>query len=158
MNDDVARAYAARLAPNGGGARVRVRIQLNTGTHHTLALLGTAANGGYEEVWREGYPTRMRDVELDAPVGGIVHQRTTSPASAEVLERYGVVVEDGTVDWGADADWVVDFGPVGDTTRRGLRSPTASVRENRGRTFAPSGEAADGGAVEGSGTASHGSG
>lgn len=154
MNDDVARAYAARLAPNAGGTRVRVRIQLNTGTHHTLALLGAATNGGYEEVWREGYPTRMRDVELDAPVGGIVHQRTTSPASAEVLERYGVVVEDGTVDWGSDADWVVDFGPAGDTTRRGLRSPTASIRVKRGRVFAPSGDEVVGGAVEGTPTTS----
>ncbi|AHY47312.1 Hypothetical Protein RradSPS_2029 [Rubrobacter radiotolerans] len=154
MNGDVARAYAASMTSDKGASRVRVSIQLNTGTHHTLALLESTGEDGLKEVWRESFPTRMEAVELDAPVGGIVHQRTTSPASAEVLERYGVVLGDGILDWGTDADWVVDFGPVGDATRRGLRSPTASFNVKRGRTFAPSGDEVAGGAVEGTPTTS----
>ena len=158
MDQMTAHAQSERVMLQEPGVRVRVGVPLRTGTHHTVALFGPNPSDGYEEVWRERYPSRVRDLEVEAEVGSIVYQRTTSPASAEVLERYGVVLGDGRVDWGSDADWVVDFGPMGDVTRRGLRSPSASFVVQRGRLLSRDGEEAVGGAVEGTESAGGGSG
>ncbi len=152
MNEPTARSYVERGKPENLGDGVNVGVPLRTGSHHTIVLFTRANDGGYVEGYNGKHPSAMDDLELSARVGDIIYQRTTSPASAGVLERYGVVVGERGMDWGSDADWVVDFGPMGDVTRRGLRSPTASVPEHRGRIIAPSGEEAVGGAVEGSGT------
>lgn len=143
---------------NAGGTgenqKVSVTIATATGTHHSLTLYERAANGRYEPIWSEGYPSRAGGLRLTAEVGSIVHQRATSPASAEPLERYGVVLPEGRVDWGADVVWEADFGPVGDVTRRGLRSLASSFSVDRGRSVAPHGEEVTGGAVSDASTTS----
>lgn len=159
MNYETARAYARRVSDGSSRERVVVEVPVRTGTHHTIVLFERDSEGNHSESWRDGFPSRMRDVELEARVGDIVYQRTTSPASGDVLERYGVVRGDHDIDWGVDADWVVDFGPMGDVTRRGLRGPSASRPMKRGRTTAAPGKEVVGGAVPGAGsTAGGGSG
>lgn len=159
MNCEAAQTYAARMDSANVGKRVRVSVPLNTGTHHTVVLLERGSNGEYKESWRARYPSRLSVVEMDAKAGDIVYQRTTSPASADVLERYGVVRGDRDVDWGVDADWVVDFGPMGDVTRRGLRSPSASRDARRDRTTTARGKQdVVGGAVQEAGSTTHASG
>jgi hypothetical protein len=157
MNYETARTYARRIAPETLDTRVKVTVPVNTGTHHTIIIFGRTPNGGeYEESWRESCPSQVRDLEIDVKLGSIVYQRTISPASGETLERYGVVNSDRHVDWGSDADWVTDFGPVGDVTRQGLRSPSSHSRAKRERILAPTGEEAVGGAVEEAGHTSGG--
>ena len=148
MDYKAARAYARRIAPEKLGTRVKVSVPINAGTHHTIALLRRDSNGEYEQDWRGSYPSGVRALQVGAETGSVVYQRTTSPASAEALERYGVVRGDGRVDWGSDADWIVDFGPMGDVTRRGLRSPSSHLRVKPGRVLAPTGEEVAGGTVE----------
>ncbi len=149
MNAKLALACADRRASEGPAKRVTVGIPLRTGTHHTIALLRRGPDGACAVISREGYGTRFGDLELEAEVGTVVYQRTTSPSSAETLERYGVVSGERRLDWGSDADWVVDFGPSRDVTRRGLRSPTASFQVHRGRVISPEGEEVVGGAAQG---------
>ena len=157
MNYEAARTYAKRIIPETPDTRVTVAVPVNTGTHHTIAIFGRTPNGGeYEEIWRESCPSQVRDLEIDVEIGSIVYQRTTSPVSGKTLERYGVVSSDRRVDWGPDADWVTDFGPVGDVTRRGLRSPFSHSRAERERIVAPTEEEAVGGAVEEAGHTSGG--
>ncbi len=157
MNYKAAHTYARRITPETLGTRVKVAVPVNAGTHHTIIVFGRTQNGGeYEERWRESYPSQVRDLEIDVEIGSIVYQRTTSPASGETLERYGVVCGDRHIDWGSDADWIVDFGPMGDVTRRGLRSPSSYFRVKRERILAPTGEEAVGGAVEEAGHTSGG--
>lgn len=159
MNYDTARAYAKRLVPEVRNDRIKVRVPVKTGTHHKVVLLEGTPTGAYEESWRKKCPSAVRDLEIEANVGSIVYQQTTSPASAEPLERYGVVLGNRHIDWGSDADWVVDFGPMGDVTRRGMRSPSSSFRVQRGRVLTPGGDGENvGGAAEGSPGTSHGSG
>ena len=160
MNYKAAHTYARRITPETLGTRVKVAVPVNAGTHHKIIVFGRTQNGGeYEERWRESYPSQVRDLEIDVEIGSIVYQRTTSPASGEALERYGVVNSNRHVDWGSDANWVTDFGPVGYVTRRGLRSPFSNSRATRERIFAPTEEEAVGGAVEEAGhTAGGGSG
>lgn len=148
MNYETARASLRRMDSETLGERVEVGVPVRTGTHHTVALYERGPNGDYRESWRRSHPTRIRDLEIEARVGDVVYQRTTSPASAVVLERYGAVLGDHRIDWGSDADWVVDFGPMGDVTRRGLRSPTASPDIKRGRVTTSDDEEVVGGAVE----------
>ncbi len=149
MDAKLARVCADHAAREAGNGRIIVGVPLGTGSHHTVALLRRGSDGGYAEAWRESYPTRIGELEVETEVGAILYQKTTSPSSAEVLERYGVVLGELRVDWGSDADWVVDFGPSGDVTRRGLRSPTSSLRMHRGRITSPEGEEVVGGAAEG---------
>lgn len=158
MDYETAREYLKRMNPEALDERVKVRIPIQTGTYHTITLFKQASNGEYRQSWRRSYSTRVQDLEIEAQVGDIVCQRTTSPASAVLLERYGAVRGDRGIDWGSDADWVVDFGPMGDATRRGLRSPTASPDIKHGRIIAPDGEEVVGGAVEGTESAGGGSG
>jgi len=158
MNYETARLYLGGMSPEAFGERVEVGIPLRTGTHHTIALYERTPEGEHRESWREVRPTRIGDLEIEAQIGDVVYQRTTSPASAVPLERYGTVLGDQEIDWGSDADWIVDFGPVGDATRRGLRSPTAFPDINRGRVTASDGEEVVGGAVEGAESAGGGSG
>ena len=61
----------------------------------TIILHERTPNREYRESWRRNYPTQVRPVEIDASVGRIVHQRTTSPASAGVLERIILVYNYG---------------------------------------------------------------
>jgi hypothetical protein len=157
MNYKAAHTYARRIIPETLDTRVKVAVPVNTGTHHTIVIFGRTPNGGeYKERWRESCPSQVRDLEIDAEIGSIVYQRTTSPACGEPLERYGVVNSDRHVDWGSDANWLADFGPVGDVTRRGLRSPFSHSRAKRERIFASTGEEAVGGAVEEAGHTSGG--
>ena len=157
MNYEVARTYARRIIPQTLDKRVKVTVPVNTGTHHTIVIFERTPNGGeYEESWRESYPSQVRDLEIDVEIGSIVYQRTTSPGSGETLERYGVVNSARHVDWGSDAEWVPDFGPMGDVTRRGLRSPSSYSRAKRERILAPTEEEAVGGAVEEAGHTSGG--
>lgn len=149
MDAKYAYDYADRVASEEVDERVMIGVPLRTGTYHTVILLLKDSNGRYAETWRESCRTQIEDFEVEAKVGALVYQRTTSPASAGVLERYGVVIGEGRVDWGSDADWVVDFGPCGDVTRRGLRSPTSSFRVQRGRVLSTEGEEVVGGAAEG---------
>lgn len=148
MDYETARAYFGRMKPGALGERVEVGVPMRTGTYHTIALYEWISDEEHQESWREGHPTRVRDLRIEARVGDVVYQRTTSPASAMPLERYGTVLGDHEIDWGSDADWIVDFGPMGDVTRRGLRSPTASPYVKRGRVTASDGEEVVGGAVE----------
>lgn len=131
MNDEAARLYAKRMSTERLGERVSVEVSLATGSHHSIVVFARREDGEYEEGPRDGYASGPRALVLEAGVGDIVYQRTTSPANAEVLERYGVVLGERRTDWGSDADWVVDFGPMGDATRRGLRGPTASAEPRR---------------------------
>ena len=157
MNYEEAHAYTDRMESEALDTRVRVAVPISTGTHHTIVIFGRTPNGEeYEESWRESCPSQVRDLEIDVEIGSIVYQRTTSPASGKTLERYGVVSSDRRVDWGPDADWVTDFGPVGDVTRRGLRSPISHSRAERERILAPTEEEAVGGAVEEAGHTSGG--
>ncbi len=87
MDAKLARACADHTASEGITDRVTVGIPLRTGTHHTIALLRRGPDGDYAEISREGYRTRFGDLEVE--VGTIIYQRTTSPSSAETLERYG---------------------------------------------------------------------
>lgn len=156
MNYEAALTYAAHQAPAKAGETVTVSVPINTGTHHTVSILERTSNGEYEETRRDRYPSGPRQVEIVANAGDIIHQRTTSPASADPLERYGVVLDNHHVDWGSDADWVVDFGPMGAVTRR-KHNPWPRVK--RGRVITPHGEEAVGGAVQEAGsTAGGGSG
>ncbi len=148
MNYETARAYVGRVYPKAPEERVSVTIPISTGTHHTIAVYERTPTGEYGEIWHEEYPSRIRELEIETKIGNIVFQHTTSPASAELLERYGVVVGDHRVDWGSDADWVVDFGPMGEVTRRGLRAPTSSFSVDRSRSVAAHGKETVGGAVE----------
>lgn len=149
MNYETARTYARRIAPETLDTRVKVTVPVNTGTHHTIIIFGRTLNGEeYEESWRESCPSQVQDLEIDAEIGSIVYQRTTSPASGEILERCGVVCGDRYIDWGSDGDWVVDFGSMDDVTRRGLRGPSSYFRAKRARVVAPTGEEAAGGAVQ----------
>lgn len=154
MNDDTARSYGGRMRQEGLGAGVSVGVPLRMGTHHTITVLSRESGGEYGEGCSVKHPSRMRALEVEARVGDIIHQRVTSPASAGVLERFGVVLGEERIDWGSDADWVVDFGPMGDVTRRGLRSPSASYSPQRGRIVGSSGEEVVGGAVPGVSTTS----
>jgi hypothetical protein len=156
MNYEAAHTYAGRMASETLDTRVKVPVPINTGTHHTIVLFRRSPNGEYEESWRECCPSQVQDLEIDAEIGSIVYQRTTSPASGEILERYGVVCGERHVDWGSDADWVADFGPMGDVTSRGLRSPSSYFRAKRERILAPTGEEAVGGVVEETGHTSGG--
>lgn len=158
MDYETARVYLGRVSPEALGERVEVGIPIRTGTHHTIALYGRTLDGEHRESWHRGHPTRMGDLKIEAQVGDVLYQRTTSPASAVPLERYGTVLGDHEIDWGSDADWAVDFGPMGDATRRGLRSPTASPSIKRGRVTTSDGQEAVGGAVEGAESAGGGSG
>ena len=128
--------------------RDKAPVPIDMGTPHTMVLFGRTPNGEYEESWRESYSSQFRNLEIDAEIGNIVYQRTTSPVSGETLERYGMVRGDRHVDWGSDADWIVDFGPMGDVTRRGLCSPPSHFRAMRERILAPTGEEAVRGVVE----------
>jgi hypothetical protein len=156
MNYEAAYTYVGHIAPKVLDTRVKVAVPTNTGTHHTIVLFRRTSDGEYEESWRESCPSQVRDLEIDAEIGSIVYQRTTSPASGETLERYGVVCGDRCIDWGSDADWIVDFGPMGDVTRRGLRSPSSYFRVKRERILAPTGEEAIGGVMEETGHTSGG--
>ncbi len=158
MDYETACASLARMDPEALGGRVKVGVPIRTGTHHTVALYEQTANGEHRESLRKSQLTSIRDLEIEARVGDVVYQRATSPASAVPLERYGAVLGDHEIDWGSDADWVVDFGPMGDATRRGLRSPTASPDVKRGRVTSSEGEEVVGGAVEGAESAGGGSG
>lgn len=158
MDYETAHVYPGHMSPDALGERVEVGVPMRTGTHHTIALYERAPDGEHRESWRGGHPTRMGDLEIEARVGDVLYQRTTSPASAGALERYGMVLGDHEIDWGSDADWVVDFGPMGDATRQGLRSPTASPDVKRGRVTASDGAEVVGGAVEGTESAGGGSG
>lgn len=158
MDYETAHKYLKHMSLKALGERVKVRIPIRTGTHHTITLFQQASDGEYLQGWRRSYRTRVQDLEIEAQVGDLVCQGSTSPASAAPLERYGVVTGNHAIDWGSDADWVIDFGPMGDATRRGLRSPTASLDVKRGRIIAPDGEEAVGGAVEGTESAGGGSG
>ncbi len=158
MDYETARVYLGGMSPEAFGKRVEVGIPLRTGTHHTIALYERTPEGEHRESWREVRPTRIGDLKIEAQIGDVVYQRTTSPASAAPLERYGAILGDHEIDWGSDADWIVDFGPVGDATRRGLRSPTAFPDIKRGRVTASDGEEVVGGAVEGAESAGGGSG
>lgn len=152
MNDEAARLYVERMNQEDIGAWVSARVPLTTGSHHTIVVFSRESDGKYSESFSGKHSAGMRDFELEVRVGDIVYQRVTSPASANVLERYGVVLGDQHIDWGSDADWVVDFGPMGDVTRRGLRSPASSYRAQRGRAIAPSGEEVVGAASQSTGT------
>lgn len=132
----------------------QIEVAIDTGTHHKLTLYGGSPDGGYEELWSKVYPSRVSGLQIEATAGSIIHQRALSPASSEPLERYGVILPQGNVDWGTQADWVIDFGPVGTTTRRGLQSSTSSAPVKRGRVFAPHGEEVVGGAVSDASTTS----
>lgn len=158
MDYEMACSSLARMDSETLGVRVKVGVPIRTGTHHTIALYEQTASGEHRVSWRKSQLTRVRDLEVEARVGDIVYQRTTSPASATPLERYGTVLGDCQIDWGSDADWVVDFGSMGDATRRGLRSPTASPHVKRGWVTSPDGEEVVGGAVEGAESAGGGSG
>lgn len=133
----------ARAASVEHGEEVTVSITIATGTYHRLTLYRRASDGSYEQAWSDGYPSRVGGVELEADTGSIIQQRTVSPASADPLERYGVVLPEGKVDWGTEADWGVDFGPVGAVTHPGPHSLTSPVR--RGRVFTPHGDEVVGG-------------
>jgi hypothetical protein len=145
MNYEAAHARARHLHSASPEERVVVEVPVRNGTHHTITLFERTRTGEYEQAWSEKTPTRLAGIEIRARVGDIVYQRSTSPASGDPLERYGVVAGDGHIDWGADADWVVDFGPMGDATRRAPRKPVSPFRS---RLFAPSSsEEVVGGAV-----------
>ncbi len=158
MDYETARVYLGRMSPEALGDWVEVGVPMRTGTHHTIALYKQTPDGEHRESWRGGHPTSITDLEIKAQVGDVVYQRTTSPASAVPLERYGTVLGYHEIDWGSDADWVVDFGPVGDATRRGFRGPTAFPDIKRGRVTSSDGEEVVGGAVEGAESAGGGSG
>lgn len=158
MNEETARSYVERRIPKNLGDGVNVGVALRTGSHHTIVLFSRENGGEYVKGYNGKHPSAMRDLEIAARVGDVIYQRATSPASAQVLERYGMVLGSWHIDWGTDSDWVVDFGPMGDVTRRGLRSPTSSPRIKRDRVFSPDGEEATGGATENAGGTSHGSG
>ena len=158
MDYETACVYLGDMSLEAFGKRVEVSIPLRTGSYHTIARYERTPDGEHRESWRRGHHTRVVDLEIEARVGDVVYQRTTSPASAVALERYGMVLGDHEIDWGSDADWVVDFGPMGNATRRGLRSPTASPNVKRGRVTSPDGAEVVGGAVEGAESAGGGSG
>lgn len=158
MDYQTACVYLGGVSPEAFGERVEVGIPLRTGSYHIIARYERTPDGEHRESWREGYPTRVVDLEIEAQIGDVVYQRTTSPASAVLLERYGAVLGNHEIDWGSDADWVVDFGSMGEVTRRGLRSPTASPGVKRGRVTTSDGEEVVGGAVEGAESAGGGSG
>lgn len=132
----------------------RVKVVLATGTHHRLTLYRKSPEGRYTQDWTEEYPSAVGGMEIEAGAGSIVYQRMVSPAIADPLERYGVILPDGKVDWGTETDRVVDFGPVGVATRRGVNRPAASISAKRGRVFAPHGEEVVGGAVSDASTTS----
>lgn len=134
------------------GEKVTVNVTIATGTYNRLTLYGIGSDGRYEQDWSESYPSKVGGVEIEAEAGSILKQRTVSPASAEPLERYGVVLPEGKVDWGTQVDWGVDFGPVGSVTHPGPHSPASPAR--RGRVFAPHGEEVAGGAVSNTSTTS----
>ena len=142
----------ARARGIEAGEKVTVNVTIATGTYHRLSLYGRTSDGLYELVWSEGYPSKVGGVEIEAEAGSILRQRTVSPASAEPLERYGVTLPEGKVDWGAQSGWGVNFGPVGSVTHPGPHSPTSPVR--RGRVFAPHGAEVAGGAVSDNSTTS----
>lgn len=127
MNDEAARLYVERMNQKGLGVPASVKAPLTAGSHHTIVVFSREPGGEYSESYSGKHPAGVRGLDLDLRAGDIVYQRVTSPASAQTLERYGVVLGDDNVDWGVDADWVVDFGPMGDVTRRGLRSPSSSL-------------------------------
>lgn len=129
------------------GEKVKVGVDLATGTLHRLTLYRKIPNGSYEKSREEGYPSRAGQVELDAEAGNIVHQRTLSPASAEPLDRYGVVLPGGRLDWGTEVGRLVDFGPVGSATRPGFHAPAPAIPVSRGRVFVGKGDEVVGGAV-----------
>lgn len=155
MNREAVAAYIMTMDPAESGGKVRVRVPIHTGTRHTITVYHPTANGVYEAAWRQKHASHVKDLEIEAGIGDIVVQRTISPSSADALERSGVVAGECCIDWGTDADWVVDFGPMGDVTRRGLRSPTASFAADRRRMVA-TGTEVSGGAVEGVSTTSTG--
>lgn len=156
MNDEAARSYVERMNQRDLGAWVNVKVPLAVGSHHTIVVFSRESGGEYSESYSGKHPSGVRGLDLDLRIGDIIYQRVTSPASAQTLERYGAVLRDHHVDWGSDADWVVDFGPMGDVTRRGLRSPSSSIKAQRGRVLTPQGEEAVGGAVPGVGGTSGG--
>ena len=152
MNGEAARLYTERIKQGNLGAWVSVGVPLTTGSYHRVMIYSRGSDGDYEESFSDQHPSRLRELELEVRVGDIIYQRVTSPASANVLERYGVVLGDRHIDWGSDADWIVDFGPMGDVTRRGLRSPASSYRAQQGRTISPAGNEVVGSASQSAGT------
>lgn len=155
MDHETANIYVRQMTPDRIGERAKVGVPLRTGSHHVITLYGRTQDGEYKEVLRQKYSSQYPDLEIDAHTGDIIQQRTTSPAYGGVLERYGVVRGPNFIDWGSDASWPVDFGPIGDTTRRSYRSPVTPEQRKR---INPGGPPVSGGATRGSRGTSGGSG
>lgn len=153
MNYEAARLRARNLPAAAIGERVTVSIVARAGTHHILSRFSGGPEGEHEQSWSEKVPARIADVVLEAQVGDIIYQRSISPARAQALERYGVVTAEGHLDWGSDANPTLDFGPMGDVTRR---SPRRALSPFRSRLIAPDGLEAVGGAVRDAGGTSGG--
>lgn len=126
-----------RAAHEEMGKSVKVWIDIATGTHHRGAIYVKSLSGSYERVWAEGHSSGVGRLRIEAEAGSLLDQRAISPAISAPLERYGLILPEGNVDWGYQADWGTGSGPVGFKSQRGWQSPASSLPVERGRVFAP---------------------